>query len=1691
MYKNYNRPGWMRPVLMAVAGSLLALAPVLSYADGWVATTWGGSTSPNLGTNSRAKPTLGDVNGDGKLDLLVGDRLGVVHVYLNTGTTAAPLWSADQVSLDITIPSADTFAAPRLVDLNGDNLLDLVVGGLNNVYVYQNQGTAGTPSWVENPNWEITGLAANRRYTPGVGNLNPDTDSLPDLMLGSSQGPIIAYRNTGDTSAPGTLWQRETSWDPLLVTKADTVPELADLNADGLADMLVGGQSGTVFAFYNTGTGTAPQWTSIGEWYVTDPDTNNPNYAGPALGDLNGSGLLDLVVGDINGTLLGYINTGLPASPATGTGPPPPPDTTTLTETFDSGIFSCTGAWKPAVGGPNSSYIRNCGDGWTAYAQDVANSATTPPQAAGPVGDQNVVTLDGTVNGPTTPTSTLGAAEMYTAPSDSVRGVLWLMKTYPVLPGVPIPVIQADFRNKTSTATNQYVGIVVFDGTVTNPSGQTSAGVPIRPDVLAADMRTQNCGANTWCPWTTTNIGGSTVIPTAATITVAFRLGDTSTSLTHYGEVDNIKIDGIAASAQSAVPQGDIAQLWANGYQASGTDNMAEAADVAINDSTGDVYVTGQSYESGLNYDIVTLRYDKDGNQVGAVVWDNPVNHDVDIPVKMALDSAGNVYVAGYTYDGSADFDFVVLKYNSALSLQWAAYYNNANGDERPADMVLDSAGNAYVTGSSCSGNACSYATVKFTSAGATDWSQTYGSSGYNQGVGIALDGSGNTYVTGRTSGGTEDDVTTVKYDTAGSELWHTTFAGRTNDRPIGIRTDSAGNSYVVGWNYESSTPDIMILRYNTNGVEQWYKSYDGGQEDIPTAMTTDASGNLYVVAMSGRVADHNMITLKYLPDGSNAWLRTYGNSGFDDVPVDVATAVDADSNTYIYVLGSMTVSSGNTDFVTVKYSDGGTALSAVTYDKYNFTDTPVSLVLGTDSGGYTVPVVVGYSRSNTTQLDEMTVVGYGQAYPDLAMTSLSGPSSAMATGTINLNNTVENIDDLANKKHADSGPFNIGFYLVPDIGGVPDVDAPISIGSRSISNLAPGDSDSDVTSVTIPGSVTEGDYFLMAIADPGGTVVELDKTNNSLVSSAPISVQGAYPDLTVSGLSGPTSAARGDTITLSVSITNLVSIPAGSFRVGIYLSTDTDITTGDILIGQYNVSGLAGFGTDSNTNVSATIPPPSQSLPSGNYYLGVIADDLGQVTEANENNNAEVLRTGTSTSTRLVTDTDFLPGLPGVNVTVVGSGNAAHVQLAQSVGWTTEPSWDTADVGARAVPALVDLNHDGLLDVMIGSSSGSTIAYTNTGTVSGPAWTAAPSNWNIASTDTYLAPAFADLDGDGDQDVMLGGRNGLSAYQNTGDNTNPTWTRNAAWDLAAPLGTNRFYAPTFADLDGDGRIDMMVGTNTGVVLAYQNTGSTSVPAWTAMPSWNGPSFTGYTRPRLVDIDGDGLKDLMVGTQVGNVVAYQNTGTSSGPVWTAMPAWDVPDHDGSTNIAAPAFGDLNGDGSKDMLYGDNTGVAFGYKNAGSFSTPGTYISPAKGAGTHGGYTTLHYVTTVPTGTAITVDVRACTTATPAYPTDPNCTPWVTDIADEGDISALNTTPLGTALPYVQYRLTLSTTVATATPALYSIEAQTDSAPAQDTFLSVVPGAGSGGGELDVLDLLVLGLAGVTVRLIRRRPMRRH
>ena len=157
-------------------------------------------------------------------------------------------------------------------------------------------------------------------------------------------------------------------------------------------------------------------------------------------------------------------------------------------------------------------------------------------------------------------------------------------------------------------------------------------------------------------------------------------------------------------------------------------------------------------------------------------------------------------------------------------------------------------------------------------------------------------------------------------------------------------------------------------------------------------------------------------------------------------------------------------------------------------------------------------------------------------------------------------------------------------------------------------------------------------------------------------------------------------------------------------------------------------------------------------------------------------------------------------------------------------------------------------------------------------------------SNW-------YSKPAFVDIDGDGDMDVFLGTYyNNIRYYQNTGTASAPVYTEQTG--ASNPLDGSGFYAaaPVFVDIDGDGDKDVFIVTQYTGVRYLKNTGTATVPVFTEQTGVSNPfgaiNVYNYCTLSFVDIDGDGDLDAFAGNWDGTILYYKNTGTATAPVFT-------------------------------------------------------------------------------------------------------------------------------------------------------------------------------------------------------------
>ncbi len=367
-------------------------------------------------------------------------------------------------------------------------------------------------------------------------------------------------------------------------------------------------------------------------------------------------------------------------------------------------------------------------------------------------------------------------------------------------------------------------------------------------------------------------------------------------------------------------------QTWIAFYN----NNSSNAEDVTTGicvDGSGNVYVTG--YSKGLNsfLDCVTIKYSPSGEALWTARYNGKGNDD-DVSTSIMIDGLGNVYVAGYSVGSSTSEDFMIIKYNSAGSELWKAFYDFTGDIDIAYSMCFDNEGNIIVSGSSIGdGSQEDYATVKYSPAGDEIWSSRFNgaANGYDIAQSIAVDYSGNVYVTGYSLGtGTEEDYATLKYDQDGNELWVKLYNSPSNryDIATSIAVDNSGNAYVTGYSFsDASSEDYYTLKYSSDGMQLWAMRYNGSDNgyDIASSLKLDEQNNVYVTGYSYEEgSEENIATIKYDSDGSLIWTGVYNgtNNGSD---ISTSLAVDPSGN--IFVAGFSDAGAGDIDYVTIKYN--------------------------------------------------------------------------------------------------------------------------------------------------------------------------------------------------------------------------------------------------------------------------------------------------------------------------------------------------------------------------------------------------------------------------------------------------------------------------------------------------------------------------------------------------------------------------------------------------------------------------------------------------------------------------------------------------------------------------------------------------------------------------------------------------
>lgn len=276
----------------------------------------------------------------------------------------------------------------------------------------------------------------------------------------------------------------------------------------------------------------------------------------------------------------------------------------------------------------------------------------------------------------------------------------------------------------------------------------------------------------------------------------------------------------------------------------------------------------------------------------------------------------------------------------------------------------------------------------------------------------------------------------------------------------------------------------------------------------------------------------------------------------------------------------------------------------------------------------------------------------------------------------------------------------------------------------------------------------------------------------------------------------------------------------------------------------------------------------------------------------------------------------------------------------------TLYPSSNAVNIEYFPAAFYEDVNFDNVPDLIVSPNLNGSMnvdnawLYENSGSATTPSWGILDSAFlvkDMLDIGTGARPALVDIDFDGDYDLVVGGtgeyltqgvyRSKLMLFENVSLGGQPEFEL-VDEDLA-DAGFNQLgedLSPTFGDLDGDLDPDMIVGTRTGELFFYENTGSILNHSFTYRGLLQTIDVGNHSTPTLGDIDGDGDLDLLVGNEAGTIAFYEKTGSYPNFFTLVESQWagiNMASTQSPSGFSAPA-----------ILYGADTTLLIGSRDLG-------------------------------------------------------------------------------------------------------------------------------------------------------------
>lgn len=248
----------------------------------------------------------------------------------------------------------------------------------------------------------------------------------------------------------------------------------------------------------------------------------------------------------------------------------------------------------------------------------------------------------------------------------------------------------------------------------------------------------------------------------------------------------------------------------------------------------------------------------------------------------------------------------------------------------------------------------------------------------------------------------------------------------------------------------------------------------------------------------------------------------------------------------------------------------------------------------------------------------------------------------------------------------------------------------------------------------------------------------------------------------------------------------------------------------------------------------------------------------------------------------------------------VVAAYNGGHVDSAYMTTYINNfPTTEPIDLDLFPAFFYEDINFDSIPDLLLAPNLKGAIntqnswVKTNSGSKHNPNFSLIDSsfmNEGMLDLGSAAHPALIDIDFDGDFDLFVGSAGVRTApgiydasiyyFKNVGSSTVPVFElASSDFAQAGLYNLSSELAPALGDLDGDYDADMVVGTSDGKLYYYENTGGLFTPVMTYRGQLQNIDVGNSAAPAIGDLDQDGLNDLLIGNELGDVAYYRQTGS--------------------------------------------------------------------------------------------------------------------------------------------------------------------------------------------------------------------